>query len=187
MLEPFISGGLAQLRWLIAADRELDSDIVIAEQDPAYLIGSALIDDQEWMAGQFQWRPALVEVFDQSYNAHLRNHMRYFAQPSSKVWADGMKAYVDEVEKGVKIWGTAERARYKKVEGVDLPPDLEHLLVDLPKRVRALLENKVMAGYPFVPNVPGGVPLLCPAFLCDLYRVFDEISPALSLVSRPLI
>lgn len=117
----------------------------------------------------------LIDIFDAAFTKHLEQEMNFFAQAASDVWTTAMDAYIKEVITEVTEWATAQQ----EVEGAS-----KHItfINDIPARVTNLLSRHVMTGFPFVPAVPGGVPLLCPKSLVALYNVFLDIAPAISLV-----
>ncbi|KAJ7673379.1 hypothetical protein B0H17DRAFT_1140976 [Mycena rosella] len=118
----------------------------------------------------------LVPLFDTAFKTHLLDRMKFFALASSNSWTTGMAAYIVDVK--------LEVSRYIESlmkNGVETE-DLDHLEA-LPVRLNAVFTGQLMAGYPFVPDVAGGVPLLCPTFVHTLYGLFMTMSPTLSLIS----
>jgi hypothetical protein len=180
VLDPFLGPGYQQLVYIAGTESDLPSvsELLVGDKEAA----NSLIS--EWL--QTAQPPTtlmtgLVPLFDTAFVKHLLPAMAFFGLQSSEPWNTAMENYKAAVKTAVEGRIQAELSEKKNNAG-DAEKKSMGALVE---RLMAVISGQLMSGHPFVPDVAGGVPLLCPAFSHALYKLFTVMSPALSLVKSP--
>ncbi|KAJ6479522.1 hypothetical protein C8R47DRAFT_1074591 [Mycena vitilis] len=174
VLEPFVTGGYQQIVYLASSLpsplAEIEDLEALPEGELALRV-QKLLKSAEKEAFSPKIASILVEGFDAAFLEVLAPQMPFFGQVNSSQWTQSFEVYCDKL---LEPWEDNDYG---------LSDQETEILQLLPSKLEALLSQRAMDGYPFVPRMQGLVPLFCPQFLLGLYGEIQAIGPVLSLIS----
>lgn len=179
MLQPFISGGSAQLSWLA-------SDMTIPEQEEEEDDESVLFSKLNWQIFQEIEKghhststlvgDRIVKHAESCFKSHLMQFMDYFGQDSSK-WEEAWHRYTAEMKERVKA-DTTDQELFDECTDWD-----RKVLKVLPSKLAAVLDKGLTGDCPFRPFLDGMVPILCPTFLTSLIHHMMQVEKPVEMAS----
>ncbi|KAJ7919764.1 hypothetical protein B0H13DRAFT_1868178 [Mycena leptocephala] len=168
LLEPFIRGGYYQLVYISSLLDDVlgDGDKAIYSQrvadhftknaDGTPKPGDITAQSIDGLA-KAEILNKLVEIFDSAFETNLEPKMEYFGLRGSEVWSTAMGHYEKDVKEKV-----AQFVEEEEDEDEKWGKDAIAILKSVQNKVEHVLERQLMTCYPFLPAVPGKVPLFSP-------------------------
>ncbi|KAJ6521515.1 hypothetical protein B0H19DRAFT_1086422 [Mycena capillaripes] len=115
------------------------------------------------------------KLSDIAFSQYLCDKMPYFAQTNSAEWKSAFDLHKEQLKKQLKSWVKHE---------IDAEPEgsrrARNLDLVIP-RLNRVLDEGFLNESPFVPSLPGGIPILCPKFLIAVVDELVKLAPAFSL------